>query len=48
MINRFVSIHKVLELVLDLGRLPLLIMFLCNVRGNLVLVNQLSDIMLVQ
>ena len=48
MINRYVSIHKVLELVLDIGRLPLLILFLCNVRGNIVLVIQLSDLMLEQ
>ena len=48
MINRFVSIHKVLELVLDIGRLPLLILSLCNVRGTIVLVIQLSDLMLEQ
>ena len=48
MINRYVSIHKVLEPVLDIGRLPLLILSLCNVRGNIVLVIQLSDIMLEQ
>ena len=44
MINGFVSIHKVLELVLDIGRVPLLILSLCNVRG----VIQLSDLMLEQ
>ena len=48
MINGFVSIHKVLELVLDIGRLPLLILSLCNVRGTIVLVIQLSDFMLEQ
>ena len=48
MINRCVSIHIVLEPVLDIGRLSLLILSLCNVRGDTVLVIQLSDLMLEQ
>ena len=44
MINGFVSIHIVLELVLGIGRVPLLTLSLCNVRG----VIQHSDLVLEQ
>ena len=48
MTNRCVSIHIVLEPVLNIGHFSLLILSLCNVRGNTVLVIQLSNIMLEQ